>query len=37
MSETDKKEIWTPYQAFYIQSMLFNTEAALRRYLRSRR
>lgn len=30
MSETDEKEIWTPYQAFYIQSMLFNTEAALR-------
>jgi len=30
MSEPDKKEIWTPYQAFYIQSMLFNTEAVFR-------
>jgi hypothetical protein len=30
MSETDKKEIWTPHQAFYIQSMLFNTEAVFR-------
>jgi hypothetical protein len=30
MSEADQKEIWTPYQAFYIQSMLFNTEAAFR-------
>ncbi len=30
MSEPDKKEIWTPYQAFYIQSMLFNTEAIFR-------
>lgn len=25
----DKFTIWTPYQAFYIQSMLFNTSSAL--------
>jgi hypothetical protein len=30
MSKNEKKEIWPPYQAFYIQSMLFNTEAAFR-------
>lgn len=31
--DAEKKEIWTPHQAFYIQSMLFNTEAAFRSVL----
>ena len=29
MSKTIEKEIWPPYQAFYIHSMLFNSEAAV--------
>jgi hypothetical protein len=30
MSEAEIKEIWPPYQAFYIQSMLFNAASATR-------
>jgi hypothetical protein len=30
MSETEKKEIWTPYQAFYIGSMLFSAQSVVK-------
>ncbi|MGH2568446.1 MAG: hypothetical protein ACRDGA_08920 [Bacteroidota bacterium] len=30
MSESEKRTIWLPYEAFYIHSMLFNAESAVR-------